>query len=278
MKGRILASRFLVDQPYRAINGRQICLDAVIVESGRPSPLVISIHGGGWRAGNKNSASPMLVKLVAEGISWVTIDYRLSGEATYPAQVEDCAYALQFVKSKAEEWNVDPGRIALEGHSAGGHLSLWTGLHPDQADPSSEDPVRRMSTKVRAIVDRAGPADFFLLDKVRHEAHEFVYLFLGHEYDGREKIGSPGGILNKEQMESVSPVSYVSKDSPPVFIVHGTADRTVPVEHSRSLEKELRRNGVECKTHYIENGDHSAWYPGMDDDMLDFLKRHLQRD
>jgi acetyl esterase/lipase len=279
MNGRSLTPRFLLDHPYRTVNGKQICLDAVIVESSKPSPLVISIHGGGWLEGDKNSTSSILIKLVAEGISWVTIDYRLSGEATYPAQVEDCVYALQFVKSKAKEWNIDPERIALEGHSAGGHLSLWTALHPDQADPSSEDPVKRMSTKVRAVVSRAGPTDFFLLDKVSHEeALEAVYLFLGHEYDGNKEIGNQVGILGKEQLESVSPVTYVSKESPPVFMIHGTADSIVPVEHSKSLEKALRENGIECKTHYIEGNDHAAWYPGMDNDILDFLKRHLKRD
>ncbi|HBC89394.1 MAG TPA: hypothetical protein DCZ94_20835 [Lentisphaeria bacterium] len=268
---------FLIDVPYRKINGREICLDAAIVKSDKPGPVVMSIHGGGWKAGSKNSTSPMLLELIAGGISWVTIDYRLTTEATYPAQVDDCTYALQFVKSKAKEWNIDPDRIALEGHSAGGHLSLWVGLHPDQADPASKDPVRRMSTKVSAIVDRAGPADFFLLKKIRHEAHELAYLFLGHKYDGKEKNGSPGSIFTKEQMESASPVSYVSKDSPPIFIIHGTADTTVPVQHSRSLEKALRKNNVEHKVHYIENGDHGACYKGMDEEILDFLRTWLEK-
>ncbi len=276
MQKNMRNAKFLFDVPYRSINGREICLDAVIADAEKPSPVVITIHGGGWKLGSKNNAHPLLVKFMNEGISWVTIDYRLTTEAIYPAQVDDCTYALQFVKSKAKEWNIDPDRIALEGHSAGGHLSLWVGLHPDQADPESKDPIRRISTKVRAIVDRAGPADFFLMEKIRHEAHELVYLFLGHKYDGKEKEGSPWGILTKEQMEVVSPVTYVSKDSPPVFIIHGTADTTVPVQHSRSLEGSLKKNNVEHKVHYIENGDHGAWYDGMNDEMLAFLKRWLK--
>ncbi len=266
----------LFDVTYRTLGKRRICLDAVLVKSRRPAPTVISIHGGGWKVGSKDGSIGLLSKFISEGISWITIDYRLTPEATYPAQVEDCAYALQFVKSKSKAWGIDPDRIALEGHSAGGHLALWTGLHPDQADPSSEDPVRRFSTKVCAIVDKSGPADFFLLKKIRHEAHELAYLFLGHKYDGKEKKGSPGSIFTKEQMEAASPVSYVSKGCPPVFIIHGTADTTVPVQHSRSLEKILRKNHVEHKVHYIKDGDHGAWYEGIDKDVLAFLRKHLK--
>jgi acetyl esterase/lipase len=263
------------DVPYKKINGHDVCLDAVLVKAEKPTPMLVSIHGGGWKAGSKDGFSPLLSRLIAAGISWATIDYRLSEEATYPAQVEDCTYALQFIKSKAKEWNLDPDRFALEGHSAGGHLSLWVGLHPDQAEPASPDPVKGISTKVRAIVDRAGPADFSLLDTIRHEAHELVYLFLGHEYDNREKEGSPGGILTKEQVDAVSPLSYVSRGNPPVFIIHGTTDPTVPVQHSQVLEAALRKHGVECQSHYIEGGNHDTWYEGMDNDIFAFLKQHL---
>lgn len=261
--------------PYRRCDQGDLCLDAVLVRSERPTPVVVSIHGGGWKTGTKDGFSPLLSELVAAGISWVSLDYRMATEAVFPAQVKDCTYALQFVKSKAKEWNIDPDRVALEGHSAGGHLSLWVGLHPDQADPASPDPVRRHSTKVAAIVNRAGPVDFSLLDTVRHEAHEFVYLLLGHAYDGREKDGSPGGLLSQEQIRSVSPITYVSADSPPVFTIHGTADPTVPVQHGRNLEAALRKHHVPCQVHYIENGNHDTWYEGLCRDSIDFLKRHL---
>lgn len=263
------------DVPYKRVDGQDLCLDAVLVQTIKPTPVVVTIHGGGWRSGYKDGFDPILSELIAAEISWVSIDYRLSPEATYPAQVEDCTAALQFIKSKASEWNIDPDRIALGGHSAGGHLALWVGLHPDQADPASPDPVKRLSTRVRAVIDRAGPVDFSLLETIHHEAHEYVYLFLGHAYADKEKDGSPGGILTREQMASVSPISYVAADSPPVFIIHGTADRTVPVQHGRNLEAALRRHHVACETHYIEGGDHSTWYEGMAGDMVCFLKRHL---
>jgi len=264
-----------LDVPYRRVDGREICLDAVLVQSDRPTPMVVSIHGGGWKGGSKDYFSPMLGKLAAAGISWATLDYRLTTAALWPAQAEDCTRALQFLKGKAREWNLDPERMALEGHSAGGHLSLWLGLHPDQAEPDSPDPARRLSTRVRAVVDRAGPVDFSLLETVHHEAHEYAYLFLGEDYGRRGLQGSPGGILTREQVAHVSPLSYVAADSPPVFIIHGTADPTVPVEHGRALEAALRHHGVPCQTRYIEQGDHGTWYEGMDDDIVAFLKAQL---
>ena len=106
---------------------------------------------------------------------------------------------------------------------------------------------------------------------------EFVYLLLGHAYDGQEKVGSPGGVLSQEQIRRVSPITYVSADSPPVFTIHGTADTVVPVQHARNLEAALARHRVPCPTHYIENGGHDTWYEGLCGDSIAFLKEHLLR-
>ncbi|MCG8600056.1 MAG: alpha/beta hydrolase, partial [Verrucomicrobiales bacterium] len=99
-------------------------LDVYLAKSEEPTPVVIFFHGGGWRAGSKQAVPPYLRKAVDEGwASVVSVEYRFTDVATHPAQVNDCARAIQFVRSKAEEWNIDPERLAVTGGSAGAHLA-----------------------------------------------------------------------------------------------------------------------------------------------------------
>ena len=118
----------------------------------RPTPLVVHIHGGGFRAGDKSSLSPALLDLCLNaGISVATINYRLSQQAPYPAPMHDGARAIQFLRSKAKEWNLDARAIAATGGSAGAGISLWIGFHDDMADAKSADPVKRQSTRLSAM-------------------------------------------------------------------------------------------------------------------------------
>src|SRR5262249_39376395 len=154
--------RVLRDVRYAADDPKLQRLDAYLVASEGPTPVVVELHGGGWREGTKGDLDQhagVLRMILAEGISLVSADYRLTPRATHPAQVEDAARVVQFVRSKAREWNLDPERVAVMGGSAGAHLALWVGLHRDLADPRSSDPVRRFSTRVRAVVDLWGPTD-----------------------------------------------------------------------------------------------------------------------
>ncbi len=110
-------------------------------ESDKPTPVLVSIHGGGFRGGNKSVASSLLQQCLDEGISVVAITYRFSQHAIAPASFTDSARAIQFVRSKAKEWNLDPERFASTGGSAGAGISLWLGFHDDMADPNNDDPV-----------------------------------------------------------------------------------------------------------------------------------------
>jgi acetyl esterase/lipase len=125
-------------------------------ESDRPTPLVFFIHGGGWQGGNRTSGlAPMLQELLKNGISVTSVEYRFIPEAVaekieppVKAPLHDAARALQFVRSKAGEWNIDKTRIAASGGSAGACSSLWLAFHNDLADPNSEDPIARESTRL----------------------------------------------------------------------------------------------------------------------------------
>ncbi len=131
-------------------------LDFWKAESAGPRPLLVYIHGGGWTRGDKKNNLEHLLPFLNKGISYATINYRLTGEAPLPAPVHDAARAIQFLRSKAGAWNLDKDRIALTGISAGACTSMWILLHDDLADPHSDDPVQRESTRVTAAAAERG--------------------------------------------------------------------------------------------------------------------------
>src|SRR5262245_4805795 len=124
-------------------------LDLWKARAEKPTPLVVFIHGGGFRGGDKkNLPLPLLDRCLKAGLSVASINYRLSQHAPFPAPMHDSARAIQFFRSKAKDWNLDPARIACTGSSAGAGISLWLAFHDDLADPKSTDPVARQSTRL----------------------------------------------------------------------------------------------------------------------------------
>lgn len=231
-------------------------LDFWKAESSEPTPLVFYIHGGGWRSGSKESNSGPSLTLLDDGVSYVSINYRLArGENTLPCSLDDAAQALQFVRSKAEEWNIDPERIIVSGGSAGGCSSLWLAYHDDLADPHSLDPVERESTRVLAaatikaqstinpwvVRERLGPSAF---------NHGMIW----------ETVGAPDAetLLNEwDQYEKISieasPITHLTPDDPPVFIVYGEDTPAPPekdgihhVGFGHILKEQADPMGVEC--------------------------------
>jgi acetyl esterase/lipase len=132
-------------------------LDLWLARADEPTLLVIFYHGGGFRAGDKRRSMPvpLLLKLLEAGISVAGVNYRLTDSAPFPAQMHDSARALQFIRHYAGEHNIDPSRIGATGGSAGAHISMWLAFHDDLADPDNEDPIRRESTRLTAIVPLA---------------------------------------------------------------------------------------------------------------------------
>lgn len=131
-------------------------LDFWKAEGKGPRPLLVYIHGGGWTGGDKKQKPEAIRPFLDKGISYAAINYRLTGEAPLPAPVHDAARAIQFLRTKAAEWNIKTDRIALTGGSAGACTSMWLLLHDDLADPKAKDPVLRESTRVCAAAVVAG--------------------------------------------------------------------------------------------------------------------------
>ncbi|MEQ8785171.1 MAG: alpha/beta hydrolase [Pirellulaceae bacterium] len=227
-------------------------LDVYLAKSDKPTPVMVYIHGGGWRAGSKNRIPAWLQQAVSEGwLSVVAVEYRFTNVAPHPAQVNDCMRAIQFVRHNAEKWNLDPKRLGVTGGSAGGHLTLWVALHDDAADADSSDPVERESSRAACAVSFAGPTDWSLLSEIEHK-HPAYRQLLGYE------PGTPAAEMKAEAMRDVSPISFASKDDPPVMQVHGDKDDIVPPEHAHHLDKQLKSVGVPSQLVLIEGGNHGV--------------------
>lgn len=204
-----------------------------------PSPVVINIHGGGWNKGNKESQTGFST-FFKKGYAVANIAYRLSQVATAPAAVEDTRCALIYLIKNAKQLNIDPEKIVIMGGSAGGHLALMGGLlENDSRFDTNCKGVKNV--KVAAIIDKYG------ITEVPAWKSKSATQWLG------DKAG------DAEFAKSVSPLSYVSKNNPPVFIVHGDADPIVPYQQSVDLKKKLDAAGVKNKFITVEGGLHGKF-------------------
>lgn len=210
--------------PYGPLE-RQV-LDFWQAKSDKPTPVVFCIHGGGWSNGDKSSYYGSVKTYLDNGISVVSINYRLMAQANaqkvmppVKAPLEDAARALQFVRSKAGEWNIDKTRIGATGGSAGGCSSLWLAFHDDMADPKSSDPVARESTRLYCAA--VNGAQVSLDPKVVREwlpnytygAHAFGRKSLDEVEKDREALAA--------WIKEYSPISHVTKDDPPIGLYYG---------------------------------------------------------
>ncbi|MCB1062305.1 MAG: alpha/beta hydrolase [Verrucomicrobiae bacterium] len=262
-----------VDVVYGKEDTKAQSLDVYLAKSDTPTPVMIYIHGGGWRAGSKAKIPGFLAQGVAKGwFSVVSVEYRFTDVAPHPAQVNDCVRAVQFVRQHASEWNIDPKRVGVTGGSAGAHLSLWVALHDDAADPDAEDPVQRQSSRVSCVISFAGPTDWQLLSEIEHK-HPAYRQLLGYE------PGTPAAEMSAELKKDVSPITFVSKDDPPVLLVHGDADDIVPIRHAQVIDEKLDAAGVPSELFIVEGANHGVAGAGGDavaNRTLDFIKEHLQ--
>lgn len=222
-----------------------------------PRPLLVYIHGGGWTGGDKKQDPKAFQPFLDKGISYAAINYRLTPEAPLPAPVHDAARAIQFIKSKGAEWNIDTKRIALTGGSAGACTSMWLLLHDDLADPKSSDPVLRESTRVCAAAVSAGQTS---IDPKVIEGwlgpnvlkHRMINLAVG------EKT-IEGALANYDKHHAhyveFSAYNHVDANDPPLFMTYGP-DMTLPSKdaghgihhpvYGVKLKEKSDRVGHEC--------------------------------
>jgi acetyl esterase/lipase len=238
--------RTVANITYLTANNWDAKLDVYVPrEAGAPNPTLIYIHGGGWVGGTKEGSRTQLLPYLEAGWSVVNVEYRLARVSLAPAAVEDCRCALRWVIRNAKQYNFDTSRLVVTGHSAGGHLSLTTGmLSPsaglDRACPGAEE------LKVAAIVNWFGITDVVdLLDGANMKEYAVTWL---------------SSMPNREEVaRRVSPLTYVRAGLPPIITIHGDADPVVPYSHAVRLQEALNKAGVPNQLVTIPGGKHGGF-------------------
>lgn len=238
--------------------------------SEEPMPVVVFIFGGAWRTGNKDSGIKPLSILAQKGYFCVSIEYRFSQEAIFPAQLEDCKCAIRFLRSKAGEYHINPDKIGVWGMSSGAYLAAMLGTTGDVKDFDGKGGAPDFSSKVNAVVDWFGPTDFTKMDaagsKMKHDPADSPESRL---------IGGPIQ-ENKDKCAKASPLTYVTSDDPPFLIMHGDRDPVVPINQSELLVAALKKAEVKCVFKPVPGGQHGFVGPQHEKEVLVFLDEQLR--
>jgi len=257
------------DLDYAPAVGGKLAMDIVRPRdnAGAPHPAVLCIHGGGFRAGNRQSYLPLCIKLAQRGYVAATVTYRLAPKSQFPAPVQDVKAAVRWLRANAAKFGIDPERIGVTGGSAGGHLALFLGLTPGVAEFEGYGPNPEQSSRVSCVVDYYGPTDFTKSYGKSVDAAEVLPQFLGGDLEHARAAHI-----------KASPLNWVSPSSAPVLAVHGTKDRYVAYEQSQWLVDRLHAVGVEAELAAMEGSDHGFkgdYLERADALLFAFFDKHL---
>ena len=222
----------------------------------KPLPLIVWIHGGGWAGGSKKGG-PM-EQVVAAGYIAASVEYRFSQKALFPAQIQDCQAAIRFLRANAKQYHIDPDHVGVWGASAGGHLVALLGTSGGKNAFPMIGGNEKESDRVQAVCDLFGPADFATVVKQAGEQTAAKSVFKFDGTDPYTKLIGEKNLDNAAKTKAVSPVTYVTKDNPPFFIIHGTRDTLVPYAQSEQLEAALKQAGVDVTLQRISGAGHGG--------------------
>ena len=240
-----------------------------------PVPLIVWVHGGGWEAGDKAEAEEMAPMILEKGYALASVNYRLSDEAHFPAQIMDCKAAIRWLRAHAGDYNIDPESIGVWGSSAGGHLVSLLGTTSEVEEWDAHGEYREVSSEVQAVCDWFGPTDMFSWGTDSDWTEEDLD---SPEFPPAKLIGGPVN-RNREKAEALNPIMYVSGNEPPFLIMHGKNDRVVPPEHSILLDSALSAGGTRSDLMIIGNQGHGGrMFDGYQSTVLAFFDAHLKKE
>ncbi|MBD3674033.1 MAG: alpha/beta hydrolase fold domain-containing protein [Planctomycetaceae bacterium] len=265
---RLMASapRSVIVEPdiaYRDGDSKAWRLDLIRpkAERDKPRPAIVFIHGGGWRSGDKRRGYFLqgAMDYAQKGYVCVTVNYRLTGEAPFPACIEDVKCAVRWLRANAKKYNIDPDKIGGYGNSAGAHLVAMLGLVGPDAQLEGDGPYQDQSSLLQAVCCSATPTDMSLFRRLT----------------GRLKDDDGNDLAAK-----VSPITYAHSDAPPFLVIHGTGDRTVPVKHGDTFVNALKEANagsveyirIDGAGHGVFNQHSKRTHPAMEK----FFAKHLK--
>jgi acetyl esterase/lipase len=262
------------DLPYADTDNSRQKLDLLLPKkpaTNGPLPVVVFIHGGGWRNGDKSRGLGQVSRFAESGqFAAASIGYRLSGEAKWPAQIHDCKAAIRWLKANAKQYELDAKRICVFGTSAGGHLVAMLGATGgvETLEGKLGSHTERDS-RVACVVDFFGPTDFLTMNdfpgRIDHDAATSPESLL---------IGGPIQ-QHKDKSRAATPMMYVTADDAPILIMHGTQDPLVPFDQSVQFLAALKRSKVDAVLAPITDGEHGFRGPTVNARVDQFLKKYL---
>jgi acetyl esterase/lipase len=239
-------------------------------------PLIVWIHGGGWAAGDKTGCPA--IPAVSHGFVVASLNYRLSGQATYPAQIQDCKGAIRFLRAHADQYHIDPNKIGVWGASAGGHLVALLGTSGGSTElEGTIGGNLDQSSRVQAVCDWFGPTD---LTKFADQAQAAGIMQITPGPTLIMKLF--GGSLQdkKDLVKEANPITYIPKQQqlPPFLIMHGDKDKLVPVAQSQLLYDALKTAGASVDLQVIPGAGHGNGFntPRIASIVLTFFKSNLK--
>lgn len=271
------AQPIVKDIVYGNAGGEALKLDMVVPEGDGPFPAIVCIHGGGWQQGHRRDMHPFMTALAKSGFVAASVEYRLTPKHVWPAQIEDCKCAVRFLRAKAGDYKIDPKRIGAMGGSAGGHLALMLAFTSGLAEFEGQGGHAGQSSSVQAVANYFGPTDL-----VRWKANGIGDAILKGA-SGKTGDGLLADLLGTADRKApivvkASPITYISKTSPPVVTFHGALDPIVPVTQAQLLHDALKTAGVANELMILPLG----WHGWGGDDLErtkrrtnEFFKKHL---
>ena len=235
---------------YCVAGGETLLLDIFepANNTGKPRPAIVLVHGGGWTSFDKSTMRALAQFLALAGFVAVPVDYRLfHDDATrWPAQLDDAQRAVRWVRANSAKYNIDPQHIGAYGHSAGAQIAALLGML--ETRDNSDAALAKYSSKVQAVVDASGPADF--TNGMDNEAKQFLTSFLGADFAAHPEV-----------WRDASPIFHVAKSNAPILIIHGTHDEMVPFSQAEELNGALTKAGGTVKFLPLDS-DHMFSAPG----------------
>jgi acetyl esterase/lipase len=263
----------------RPPGGPPLLLDLYRPDAGGPFPLIVWIHGGAFRSGNKEGIwyKPILNQ-TARGYAVASIDYRLSGVAKFPALVVDAKAAIRWLRANAAQYNLKADRIVVAGESAGGYQAAMLGTSGGVTEWEGPAGNSKESSRVQGVIDFFGPSDVLAMD----DGASACKTPLVHRAPTSPESQLLGCNLDDcpDKAKAASPITYVSRGAPPFLILHGQADCQVPHSQSQRLYDALRASGVQADLHLlpdIGHGDQRFMTPETDQWVSAFVDSVLRK-